>query len=67
MSTLHTNMLNEKTVTLKLKRIKVCDLSLALTMISQVMEQNKRPTEKWKKLHDEINAQLHEFDKSQGF
>lgn len=48
---------NEKTVNLKLKRIEICDLLLALTAVSQSSE-----AKKWKELHDKIALILHDFD-----
>ena len=48
---------NLKTVTMKLKRIEVCDLLLATTIIS-----HESDAEKWKVLHDKLNAILAEFD-----
>lgn len=48
---------NEKTVTLKLKRIDVCDLLLACTLISA--ESNAT---KWDKLHDKLKQILVDFD-----
>lgn len=50
-------MKNEKTMTLKLKRIEVCDLLLALTLVSQNSD-----AKKWKKLHAKIKQALSEFD-----
>ena len=49
---------NEKTVTLKLKRIEVCDLMLACTIIKHSNES----TTKWGKLHDKLDDILREFD-----
>lgn len=48
---------NEKTVTLKVKRIELCDLILACTSLSQ----GERRT-KWKILHDKLKQVLEEFD-----
>lgn len=48
---------NQKTVTLKLKRIDICDLLLACTLISA--ESN---AQKWDKLHDKLATILEEFD-----
>ena len=48
---------NQKTVTLKLKRIEICDLLLACTLISA--ETN---AERWDKLHDKLATILEEFD-----
>lgn len=49
---------NEKIVTLKLKRIDVCDLLLATTIIKQ-----DSGAEKWKNLHDKLKVILEDFDK----
>ena len=49
--------LNQKTVTLKLKRIDVCNLMIACTALSQ--EENR---EHWKLLHDNLMQILNEFD-----
>ena len=48
---------NEKTVTLKLKRIEVCNLMMACTALSQ--EENR---EHWKELHDKLKQILKDFD-----
>lgn len=48
---------NEKTVTLKLKRIDVCNLLLATTALSD--GENR---EHWKVLHDKLKQILDEFD-----
>jgi len=48
---------NSKTVTLKLKRIDVCDLILAVGCITRESD-----AEKWEKLHDKLSEMLHEWD-----
>lgn len=48
---------NEKTMTLKLKRIDVCNLILACTIISRESDATK-----WKNLHDTLTQALDEFD-----
>jgi hypothetical protein len=48
---------NERTVNLKLKRIEVCDILLALTLIKQ--ESNAT---KWGRLHDKVKEILDDFD-----
>lgn len=50
--------LNQKIVTLKLKRIDVCDLLLATTALS-----NDVGAEKWKLLHNKLEQVLDDFDK----
>ena len=49
--------LNEKTVTLKLKRIEVCDLLIATTSLK-----HSSGAEKWSRLHDKLKEILEEFD-----
>lgn len=49
--------LNEMTVTLKLKRIDVCDLLLATTALS-----HETDAVKWRKLHDKLKQILDDFD-----
>lgn len=48
---------NEKTVTLKLKRIEVCNLLIACTALSE-----GKNREHWKELHDKLEEILKEFD-----
>ena len=48
---------NEKTVTLKLKRIEVCDLLLACSLIAD--DSNAK---KWNALHDKLKEILDDFD-----
>ena len=48
---------NEKTVTLKLKRIDVCNLLIACTSLSQGEHR-----EHWKELHDKLMEILNDFD-----
>jgi hypothetical protein len=50
--------LNQKTVTLKLKRIEVCDLMLACSALSE-------EGEKWIALHDTLKEILKDFDNKQ--
>ena len=52
---------NQKTVTLKLKRIDVCDLMLACTAIAEETGANK-----WNELHDNLLAILDAFDEKNG-
>ena len=49
--------LNQRTVTLKLKRIDVCNLLLATTSLSE--DENR---EHWKALHDKLKEILDDFD-----
>lgn len=48
---------NEKTVTLKLKRIDVCNLMMACTSLSQ-----EEDREHWKNLHDKLREIIAKFD-----
>ena len=52
-------MLNQKMVSVELQRGDLCDIALALTLISQATPDAK----KWKVLHDKIKNVLHDFDK----
>lgn len=54
--------LNQKTVTIKIKRIDVCDLLLACSAIDKSTDGTK-----WKDLHDKLKAILDEFDSKQSF
>lgn len=49
---------NDMTVTLKLKRIEVCDLLLACTCVSDAAPGSK----KWDELHDKLEKILDDFD-----
>lgn len=49
---------NARTVTMKLKRIEVCDLLVALTAVV-----NSSDSKKWAALHDKVKAILDKFDK----
>lgn len=48
---------NERTVTLKLKRIDVCDLLLALTVVAESSD-----AKKWDFLHNKVEKILEAFD-----
>jgi hypothetical protein len=48
---------NAKIVTLKLKRIDVCDLLLATTALK-----HETKAEKWERLHDKLTQILEDFD-----
>ena len=48
---------NEKTVTLKLKRIELCDLILATTIIKQSSQATK-----WETLREKLKEILADFD-----
>ena len=51
-------LLNQKIVTLQLKRIEICDLLIATTHISHEVK-----ADKWSKLHDKLYKILNDFDK----
>lgn len=55
--------LNQKTVTVKIKRIELCDLMLACTAISDGCKETK----KWGELHDKLKQILDDFDQKQGY
>lgn len=57
-----TKSLNEKTVTIKITRIELCDLLLACTALDNVTDEN---TKKWAKLHDKLEEILEDFDSNQ--
>ncbi len=54
-------MLNEKTVTVKIKRGDLCDLLLACSALSRVPDSAK----KWKRLHDQLKQIVDDFDSKQ--
>lgn len=56
--------LNEKTVTVKMKRIDLCDLLIACTALDGGTDEN---TTKWAKLHDQLKEILDDFDSKQDF
>lgn len=56
--------LNEKTVTVKMKRIDLCNLMLACTALDDATDEN---TTKWAKLHDQLKEILDDFDSKQDF
>lgn len=49
--------INQKTVTLKLKRIDLCNLLLATTVLK-----GRSDAQKWRDLHDKLQQILHDFD-----
>lgn len=51
--------LNQRTMTVKLRRIDVCDLLLACTCAGRNTEDGG---EKWERLHDVLMEQLNAFD-----
>ena len=59
--------LNQKTVTVKIKRIELCDLILSCTACSISAKESGETGKKWDDLHDKLKAILDEFDKKQGY
>ena len=59
--------LNQKTMTVKLKRIEVCDMLLACTALSIAAKKDGESGQKWDALHEKLKAALDEFDKKQGY
>ncbi len=59
--------LNHRTVSLKLKRIEICDLMLACTAASDLVKENGETGKRWDELHEKLKAVLDEFDKKQGY
>ena len=55
--------LNQMTVNAKLKRIDICDLLIACTIVDEATEEDNT---KWAELHDKLKAILDEFDAKQG-
>ena len=58
--------LNAKTVTLKIRRIDLCDLMMACTAVSTSLD-NGNDKKRWDDLHGRLDAILKEFDKKQGY
>lgn len=58
--------LNAKTVTLKIRRIDLCDLMMACTAVSTSLD-NENDKKRWDDLHGRLDAILKEFDKKQGY
>ena len=56
-------MRNSKTIKVKMKRIDVVDLMLAVTAIKIDLEREGRTANKWTALYDLLEQQLDEFDK----
>lgn len=53
---------NQKTMTVKLERIDVCDLLLACTALKQETD-----AKKWGDLHDKLKTALEAFDEKNGY
>lgn len=62
--------LNAKNVTVKMRRIDLCDLIMACTEMSflaNAATHDQEHTKKWDELHDKLDAILKAFDEKQGF
>ena len=59
--------LNLKTVSLKLKRIELCDLLLACTVLADQQKENGESSQRWNNLHEKLKTILDDFDKKQGY
>lgn len=56
--------INAKTVTVKIKRIDLCDLLLACTVLDDATPGD---VSKWGKLHEKLKEILDDFDSKQNF
>ena len=52
--------LNERTVTVRLKRRDLCDLMSACTVLSEYCDSNR-----WEELHNQLKAIIEDFDHKQ--
>lgn len=57
--------MNERTVSVSMKRIDLCNLMLACSNTAYLLEQNGKPATKWNALHDQLKAALDAFDREQ--
>lgn len=57
---------NQRTVTLKISRLELCDLLIATTSIANSLEKDGHTARKWRSLHDKLQEQLTAFDKKNG-
>lgn len=55
--------LNQRTVTVSMKRIDLCNLMLACTAIEFSAKQKGETGQKWHDLHDKLKSALDAFDK----
>lgn len=55
--------LNQRTVTVSMKRIDLCDLMLACTNAAHSLEKEGKTATKWHNLHDKLKNALDQFDK----
>lgn len=54
--------MNEKNMTVTMKRIDICDMMLACTIITQRLEAEGHTAKKWRRLHAQLKAALDSFD-----
>lgn len=54
--------LNQKTVTVKLKRIELCDLMMACTAVAVATQADGQTGAKWEYLHDKLKTIIDDFD-----
>lgn len=54
--------INQKTVTVKIKRIELCDLLIACAAVSTAVKESGETGKKWDDLHDKLEAILQDFD-----
>ena len=62
-----TTPLNQRTVTAKLKRIEICDLLIACTVIADAAQRDGETGQKWIDLHDKLRQILDDFDAKQNY
>ena len=60
-------MLNERTLTVTMKRKDLCDLLKACSSIEYLLRQNGETAVKWHALHEHLREALEAFDKEQGY
>ena len=60
----NTMMYNAKTVTVKMQRIELCDVLLALTLVDCEARQADADNHKWSDLHDKLQSVLDAFDEA---
>lgn len=60
-------MLNDRTVTVTMKRIDLCNLLKACSSIEYLMRQSGEKATKWRALHEHLRDALETFDKEQGY
>ena len=60
-------MLNERTVTVAMKRIDLCNLLKACSSMEYLLMQTGENAKKWHTLHEHLRNALETFDKEQGY